>query len=81
MDNDTTSPNKTRLSQRSLPFRTGPIIKKLRQEKGLTQKQLADMLNVSRSSIANWETCIRTPRADQYHLLSVIFDVDVKELY
>ena len=35
---------------------TGAIIKKLREEQGLTQSQLAEQLNVSDKAISKWET-------------------------
>lgn len=38
-------------------------LKKLRAEKGLKQQQLAEELNVSKSSIAMWETNNREPDA------------------
>ncbi len=34
---------------------TGMIIRQLRQEKGLTQKQLAEMINVSDKAVSKWE--------------------------
>lgn len=37
------------------------ILKKIRKEKGLTQKEVANMLGVSRSCVANWELGIREP--------------------
>ncbi len=35
---------------------TGKIIKKLREERGMTQQQLADKLSVSDKSVSKWET-------------------------
>ena len=34
---------------------TGAIIRELRLEKGLTQKQLAEMINVSDKAVSKWE--------------------------
>lgn len=34
-------------------------LKKIRKDSGLTQKELADMLGVSRSCVANWEAGTR----------------------
>ena len=33
----------------------GKQIKKIRTDRGLTQEQMAGMLNVSRQAISNWE--------------------------
>ncbi len=59
---------------------SGPIIKKLRKQKHLTQKELGFLLNVSRNAVTNWECGTRMPSADQYHELSKIFDVPINHL-
>lgn len=59
---------------------SGPIIKKLRKEKKLTQKELGFLMNVSRNAITNWECGTRMPSADQYYELSKIFDVPVQHI-
>ena len=59
---------------------SGPIIKKLRKQKHLTQKELGFLLNVSRNAVTNWECGTRMPSADQYHELSKIFDVPINYL-
>lgn len=35
---------------------TGLLIAKLRKEKGMTQKQLANILHVSDKAVSRWET-------------------------
>ena len=35
--------------------KTGKLIRQLRQEKGLTQKALADKLHISDKAISKWE--------------------------
>lgn len=57
---------------------SGPIIKKLRKEKNLTQKELGFLMNVSRTAVTNWECGTRMPSADQYYELSKIFDVPLQ---
>lgn len=76
-----TNITKTRVRQHSLAFRTGPAIKKLRTECNMTQQQLANKLNISRSSVGNWEACLRTPKAEQYSALADLFNVDISTLY
>lgn len=37
---------------------TGAVIKRLREEKNMTQQQLADKLSVSAKTISKWETAV-----------------------
>ena len=39
----------------------GNLLKKLRSEKGLTQEQLAEILNVSNRTVSRWETGSNMP--------------------
>jgi len=56
------------------------IIKDLREERGLSQKQLAEKLNLSQSAIAKWELSKTEPTAGALLLLSEFFDVTVGQL-
>lgn len=47
-----------------LKYEIGSRIRKYREECGLSQKQLADMINVSNSRVSNWEQGINRPDAD-----------------
>ncbi len=38
-------------------------LRKLREEKGLTQKQLGQLMFVNHSTVARWENCSRRPDA------------------
>lgn len=49
-------------------------LKQLRAEKGMTQVQLAQMLDVSKGTIAMWETSKRKPSFEILSKLSDIFD-------
>lgn len=49
-------------------------LKQLRAEKGMTQVQLAQMLDVSKGTVAMWETSKRKPSFDILSRLSDIFD-------
>lgn len=55
-------------------------IKKLREEKGLTQRQFADRFQISPSTIALYEVGKRTPDADTLSKLATFFDVSVDYL-
>ena len=52
----------------------------LRKEKGLTQEQLAEYLNVSGRSVSRWETGSNMPDLDILIILSDYYAVDIKEL-
>lgn len=53
------------------------VLKKLRTEHGYNQTKLAEKLNVSRSTIAMWETGKAEPNSDMLIRLSKIFNVSV----
>lgn len=50
-------------------------IKLLRKDKNLTQKQLADMLNIKQTSISKWELDISLPDTNNLIRLAEIFNV------
>lgn len=58
----------------------GDKIYKLRTEKGMSQTDLAEALEVSRQSISKWETDASTPELDKLVKLSEIFGVSLDEL-
>ena len=55
-------------------------IKRLRTERGVTQEQLAAMLNVSRSTIGMYETGSREPDFETCEAIADIFNVDMDYL-
>lgn len=56
------------------------MIKQFRKRKNLSQQQLADMLFVERSSIANWETGRRLPNAVLLLKIAQCLDIDINIL-
>lgn len=57
------------------------VLKKLREEKGLTQEQLAEKLNVSAGTIGNYEQGQRLPKDDRMWIkIAVFFNVSVDYL-
>ncbi|MCY9540452.1 helix-turn-helix transcriptional regulator [Paenibacillus alvei] len=67
----------------------GARIKKYRKEKKLTQKQLAEMINVSTQVISNWERDYSSPNSNDISNLSkalgcssdmILFGYDLVEL-
>ena len=55
-------------------------IKRLRNEKGITQEELAEMLYVSRQSVSSWENDRTQPDIDMLEKLSELFAVSIEEL-
>lgn len=55
-------------------------IKKFRNEKGLTQHQLAKNLGYSEQSVARWENGISEPSLEQLIALSKYFQISIDEL-
>lgn len=58
----------------------GDNIKTLRKNKGLTQEELANKLNVVRQTVSKWEKGFSVPDADMLQKISDILEVDVKQL-
>ena len=55
-------------------------IKSLRKQKGYSQEQLADKLNVVRQTVSKWEKGYSVPDADMLEELADIFEVSVGDL-
>lgn len=57
----------------------GEIISKLREEKGITKKELGEKLGVTEKDISDWEKNVLTPDADVISKLSEFFEVSSEE--
>lgn len=55
-------------------------LKKLRNEKDITQKELANLLNVDQSTITKWELGKQQPSIEKLNILAEIFNVDINYL-
>lgn len=55
-------------------------LKELRKEKGLTQTDLAELVEVTKVTIHNWETGVSSIKSDRLKKLCEIFDVDATYL-
>ncbi len=55
-------------------------LKKLRAERGLTQREMAQRLFVTRAAVARWETGSRLPDAIMLARIAKCFDMDVRIL-
>lgn len=58
----------------------GKFVTELRKEKGLTQRQLAEMLNVTDKAVSRWETGKNYPDIETFESLSTVFGISVSEL-
>ena len=58
----------------------GDKIRQIRKSKGWKQEELAERSGYSRSSIINWETGKRAPRADDIERLALILGVSTLDL-
>jgi transcriptional regulator with XRE-family HTH domain len=56
----------------------GPLLLKLRKEKGMTQKELAEALYVTDKTISKWECGKGCPDISLLHQLSQLFNVDIE---
>ena len=62
------------------PKSIGCHIARLRRERGLTQEQLAEQLNVTNKTVSRWETGKYLPPTDALQNISVLFDISIGEL-
>lgn len=52
-----------------------------RKAKGLTQEQLAELLNCKKSSVSNWENGYSTPKLADAFRVAEILEQDVNHLF
>ena len=60
--------------------KTGKLIRQLRTEKKLTQKQLAELIGVSDKAVSKWETGKGYPDISLFSALADVFGTDVRNL-
>ncbi len=58
----------------------GKLIEHLRKEKGLTQKEVAEQLNISNKTVSKWECGKGAPDVSLWEGLSVILGADILKL-
>ncbi|MFT9005525.1 MAG: XRE family transcriptional regulator [Liquorilactobacillus hordei] len=59
----------------------GNIIRKLREERGLTQTELADKIGVVKGAVANYEAGTRAPKQDTLFALATTFNVSINTFF
>ena len=60
--------------------KTGDLIKRLRTERGMTQKQLAERIHVSDKAVSKWECGNGCPDISLLAALAEVFDTDIHVL-
>lgn len=60
--------------------KVGSLIRDLRKEKGLTQKKLADLMNISDKTISKWERGLGCPDVSLLHELSQTLNVNIEKI-
>lgn len=61
-------------------MKVGRLIARLRREKGMTQKEIADCLNLSDRTISKWECGSGCPDISLLNELAELFSVNVEQL-
>ena len=61
-------------------IKIGVFLKELRKAKGLTQEQLAEVLNVSGRTVSRWETGSNMPDISMLVEIAVFYDVSIPEI-
>lgn len=61
-------------------IKIGIFLKELRKEKGLTQEQLAEVLNVSSRTVSRWETGSNMPDISMLVEIAIFYDVSIPEI-
>ncbi|MEG0338597.1 MAG: helix-turn-helix transcriptional regulator [Oscillospiraceae bacterium] len=58
----------------------GTMISSLRKDKGMTQLQLADLMNVTDKAVSKWERDISCPDINSLPKLAEVLDISVDDL-
>lgn len=53
----------------------------LRKKKGVSQAELAELMNVSRQAISRWETGVAVPSSQNLHFLTEFYGITLRDLY
>lgn len=62
------------------PFDFGAVLKDLRKQKGYTQKRLAEVLNVSETTISKYESNTATPPFETVRAIAAWFNISLDSL-
>lgn len=60
--------------------KVGTLLYRLRKEKGMTQKQIAEQLNISDKTISKWERGLGCPDVSLLGELSNVYEINIEKL-
>lgn len=61
-------------------IKTGELLGRLRKERGMTQKEVADILHISDRTVSKWERGIGLPDVSMWKGISGLFGVDIEKI-
>ena len=62
-------------------MKIGDNLRKIRNKRNYSQKDVADLLNVELNTYANWENNVNSVKSDKLVELSKIFDVGIEKFF
>lgn len=69
------------MTDKELAIYIGNKIKEYRKKKGMTQKELAEIIGMGDTTIANYEKGFRSPKKDTMFDLANAFDISIDDLF
>lgn len=57
------------------------VLRALREKRGVTQQELADMLNITQGAISQWELGLSYPRTELIPLLAKALNCSIQDLF
>ena len=60
--------------------KTGELLSRLRKERGMTQKDVADVLHISDRTVSKWERGSGLPDVSMWKGISALYGVDIEKL-
>ena len=60
--------------------KTGELLGRLRKERGMTQKDVADVLHISDRTVSKWERGSGLPDVSMWKGISALYGVDIEKL-
>ena len=60
--------------------KTGKLLSRLRKERGMTQKDVADVLHISDRTVSKWERGSGLPDVSMWKGISALYGIDIEKL-